>query len=848
MEEFAAKRRGAQTRIEDHLRPLVRRALDGGVNTDGYRELMQAIRDEWETAYTEESGAKGASMPSKFRIDVYRTLLKTDRAASDKNTVERISVWLATAILSNSTLTAAKDDPEDLFVEWVSMDDTHVREAHKEADGQVRPIGEPFKVDRYKMDGPGDPTAPIELWINCRCTLRPVLASEALTAAARELHAGVDAADVHTKYGLSYLHPSAGYFMLPERMEFRDVPTDERNRDAKAGRAMPDGSYPIDNCGDLKNAIQAIGRAKDPGPVKAHIRRRKSSLGCPDVTLPEGWQVDSPQGAAAMDPENPPIKPEDECQNVDPDTGECLDPPKKDEPVDTKPDKPFDGGIPWHGVLAPEDVRSGDGRKFAAGSLRVRPLPLPLTWQKVSADGHSGNVTIARIDRVERVGSEMRASGVMLTTPEADELIGLISDFGKFGVSVDADDVTFEMEDESDETVFTSARIASACVVPIPAFSEAWVALGAEPEDFFPEGAEPLDQEGEEVPQEALVASVTLKEMFVDVAPGRTEDGPGWLTHPVDTDRLRDWVVADPDGIFRWGVPGDFDRCRVWSAQHIKPQHINGYCANRHYDALGHWPGPKAHAGDYLENTAPAEALNLVASAAIKAPHDWFFVPEPDHIQPLTISEDGQVSGHVAEWNQCHENWADKCVIAPKSPTNYANFMMGCVLTDKGETVATGCLTIGGGHANGRMNMRKAIAHYDDVSTAWADVRASDGKHGIWVCGWVRPGTPDEMVVAARASKLSGDWRERRFGELDMIAAHCVNTPGFGIQRVAASVQDGRQISLVAAGMVTDDPVQSAVDTNAIAKAVFDLMETARVNRERVAALAARVNGSNDGV
>jgi hypothetical protein len=61
-------------------------------------------------------------------------------------------------------------------------------------------------------------------------------------------------------------------------------------------------------------------------------------------------------------------------------------------------------------------------------------------------------------------------------------------------------------------------------------------------------------------------------------------------------------------------------------------------------------------------------------------------------------------------------------------------------------------------------------------------------------------------------------------------------------------VQDGRQISLVAAGMVTDDPVQSAVDTNAIAKAVFDLMETARVNRERVAALAARVNGSNDGV
>ena len=32
-----------------------------------------------------------------------------------------------------------------------------------------------------------------------------------------------------------------------------------------------------------------------------------------------------------------------------------------------------------------------------------------------------------------------------------------------------------------------------------------------------------------------------ISEQFVSVAPGKTEDGPGWLTHPVDTDRLRDY-------------------------------------------------------------------------------------------------------------------------------------------------------------------------------------------------------------------------------------------------------------------------------------------------------------------
>jgi len=68
----------------------------------------------------------------------------------------------------------------------------------------------------------------------------------------------------------------------------RDVSEAERERLADKGNAMPDGSYPIANVSDLKNAIQAYGRAKDKEAVKAHIKSRAKELGAEDL-LPENW-------------------------------------------------------------------------------------------------------------------------------------------------------------------------------------------------------------------------------------------------------------------------------------------------------------------------------------------------------------------------------------------------------------------------------------------------------------------------------------------------------------------------------------------------------------------------------
>jgi 8-oxo-dGTP pyrophosphatase MutT (NUDIX family) len=71
--------------------------------------------------------------------------------------------------------------------------------------------------------------------------------------------------------------------------EFADISQETRDKAAKAGEAMPDGSYPIRNCADLGNAVQAIGRAKDPEATKTFIKKRAGELNCPNFTLPDGW-------------------------------------------------------------------------------------------------------------------------------------------------------------------------------------------------------------------------------------------------------------------------------------------------------------------------------------------------------------------------------------------------------------------------------------------------------------------------------------------------------------------------------------------------------------------------------
>jgi hypothetical protein len=213
------------------------------------------------------------------------------------------------------------------------------------------------------------------------------------------------------------------------------------------------------------------------------------------------------------------------------------------------------------------------------------------------------------------------------------------------------------------------------------------------------------------------------------------------------------------------------------------------------------------------------------------------------HAVPFTITEEGQVYGHIAARGTCHMNVSlGHCVEPPFSETDYAYFRTGAVLLDNGEMANTGVISIGGGHAGQHLNARQALAHYDSTSTAGCDVAMYDDEFGIAVAGWVRPGTSPEMVAALRASKVSGDWRPWGPHALELIAALAVNVPGFGVPRVRIAAGLEGQASLVAAGMFASTPEQveanAAVDTEALAYAIAVEMAGIAHRREQIAALA----------
>lgn len=198
------------------------------------------------------------------------------------------------------------------------------------------------------------------------------------------------------------------------------------------------------------------------------------------------------------------------------------------------------------------------------------------------------------------------------------------------------------------------------------------------------------------------------------------------------------------------------------------------------------------------------ETITAGAATATVAPSTEAF-ENPRFTAPtrLTVTEDGRVFGHLAQWKVCHVGVGNACVIAPRSKTNYGYFRCGTLLTDDGSQISVGKITLGTGHANAQWGVMPSREHYDNSGWAAAFVNVGEDKHGIWVSGVLTSTMTPEKIVELRASPLSGDWRMVN-GNLELIAALAVNNPGFPIYRE----QDGHAFSLVGVGVVEDDEEQ----------------------------------------
>jgi uncharacterized protein with gpF-like domain len=58
-----------------------------------------------------------------------------------------------------------------LYKRWLATEDARTRPEHADADGQTVPAHAPFSVGGSAMSYPGDPNAPADLVVNCRCTV-----------------------------------------------------------------------------------------------------------------------------------------------------------------------------------------------------------------------------------------------------------------------------------------------------------------------------------------------------------------------------------------------------------------------------------------------------------------------------------------------------------------------------------------------------------------------------------------------------------------------------------------------------------------------------------------------------
>jgi hypothetical protein len=182
---------------------------------------------------------------------------------------------------------------------------------------------------------------------------------------------------------------------------------------------------------------------------------------------------------------------------------------------------------------------------------------------------------------------------------------------------------------------------------------------------------------------------------------------------------------------------------------------------------------PVVYQGEYIvTEIVPTE---LVASDdPTMVDRDPFFRAEAMTGHKIVVGpkrDDGrhEVYGHLAAWNDPGPRKP------PRPQDGYASFNQPSVLTAEGF-VETGPVFFQGGHPDYPLGRTDPAAAYGGVENAWADVRVTEGVHGPWICGLTRPGVTDEVIYAARASRISGHWVG---GELRAIVS--VNVPRFNI-------------------------------------------------------------------
>jgi F like protein len=132
-------------------------------------EVQDLISSEIKTAVSQGDAPDAIAR----RIDL---LLSATGSERWKNRAQVIAVTelhrMANAVTQAAALKLQSSTNSPLTKTWVSQDDSRVRPTHQVADAQTVPLTGAFRVGDSLMLYPGDPAAPADEVVNCRCSMK----------------------------------------------------------------------------------------------------------------------------------------------------------------------------------------------------------------------------------------------------------------------------------------------------------------------------------------------------------------------------------------------------------------------------------------------------------------------------------------------------------------------------------------------------------------------------------------------------------------------------------------------------------------------------------------------------
>lgn len=427
---------------------------------------------------------------------------------------ETTRAWNAGALAAAQALTGP-DRP--LVKQWLTRNDERVRQAHRDANGQLQFLDDPFDVGGTPMMYPGDPSAPADLTIQCRCLMKTAVPADPDT----ERTASMDqddtlsaAADVHTGAMIALLPSVAD----AERMAF------------EGGESADQLHVTLAYLGDAAdwtesqrvNVINAVGRAagwltpvlgnafgvarwNSSGPEPVWVWNIGDALDDDGARLPEvhrevnyqladlGYEL--PQQHSPWAPHVAATYGDADQADLDNGTGpvrfdriqvafggeytvfpltmadmpdDFEDEPAPEIAVDSAPAL-VTWSTPGDTALAFENQQTGDGRVFTPGALFWEgDGPWPLQYADEMRGGHDGAELAGGIHTMGRDGDRIPGAGVLYLTQQAGaEAALLLAQGAPLGVSVDLDDVDIQMVDATGGETFTT-KLITASVMQLP--------------------------------------------------------------------------------------------------------------------------------------------------------------------------------------------------------------------------------------------------------------------------------------------------------------------------------------------------------------------------------------------